>query len=175
MPPDAYEITLSLIDEATASQLPVRVGMRASSGVWPSRPGQSAWPYRSRLCRRRGCKIPVDDGAMWFGGRLQLLGRGEIVSEAPAGGRLPVSYSGTRLPGLCRLDCSWYGLCATSTIMCLTRLRLVPLSRYDTGLWRLESIREVPAQLPPNLAPGRYELIVEPRSGDGQPAEQPIG
>lgn len=177
MPPDAYEITLSLIDEATASQLPVRVGDEGVFRGVAFAAGTISVALPESIVSASRMQIPVVDGTMWFGGRLQLLGRGEIVSEALAGGRLPVELfwhapSGS-LPAGLQLVWSLRHLDDHVSYPITTG----PLSRYDTGLWRLgESIHEkYQLELPPNLAPGRYELIVEPRSGDGQPAEQPIG
>ncbi|MBP6015969.1 MAG: glycosyltransferase family 39 protein [Candidatus Promineofilum sp.] len=175
MPPDTYEITLSLIDEATASQLPVRVGAGGTFQGVAFEAGIIDVPLPESIVSASRMQIPVTDGTTWLDGRLQLLGRGKIASEALAGSRLPVELFWHApfgsLPGelqlawsLRHLDDNVYYPITTS-----------PLSRFDTGLWRLgESIHEqYQIELPPMLAPGRYELMLEPRSAEGQPVGQP--
>ena len=175
MPPDEYEITLSLIDEATASQLPVRVG---EGGVFQGvafEAGTIDVPLPESIVSVSRMQIPVADGTTWLDGRLQLLGQTKIASEALAGSRLPVELfwhapQGS-LPAGLQLAWSLRSLDDNESQPVTTG----PLSRFDTGLWRLgESIHEkYQVELPPNLSPGRYELILEPRSGDGRPAGQP--
>lgn len=177
MPPDAYEITLSLIDEATAGQLPVRVGEGGAFQGVAFGAGAIDIPLPETIVSASRMQIPVADGTTWLDGRLQLLGRGEIAPEALAGGRLPVELfwhapQGS-LPAGLQLAWSLRRLDDGASYPVTTG----PLSRFDTGLWRLgESIQEkYQIELPPSLTPGRYELSIEPRFVDGEPAGQPAG
>lgn len=177
MPPEEYEITLSLIDEATASQLPVRVGEGSTFQGVVFEAGTIDVPLPESIVSASRMQIPVVDGTTWLDGRLQLLGRGEIASEALAGSRFPVELfwhapQGS-LPAGLQLVWSLRHLDDNVSYP----VTIGPLSRFDTGLWRLgESIQEkYQLELPPNLAPGRYELIIEPRSGDDGLIGQPAG
>lgn len=160
MPPGNYSVGLSLIDNRTSAQMPVRMGGGANQGVVYDAGDIVVSPLESIVSASR-MQIPNAAGASWFEGDLQLLGFGDIPAEALAGSQLPVELfwhapQTTLPPGLM---VSWHliGADGTNRVLATT-----PLSRYDTGMWRLgESIHEkYQVPLPPELTPGRYEIAV---------------
>jgi 4-amino-4-deoxy-L-arabinose transferase-like glycosyltransferase len=174
IPPATYSVILSLIDNRTAGQLPVRVGGEGFQGVAYTAGEFDAPPSDSVISASR-LQIPHFTEATWLAGRLRLLGHGGVPAEALAGGELPI-------------DLFWHltAEALPSGLQLAWRLRpsddgegqveqVEPLSRHDTGLWRVgETIQEkyrVP--LPPTLAAGRYILAVEPQMSDGAPLGPP--
>lgn len=172
IPPGEFDVSLSLIEVSTSGQLPVRVGDGGFQGV-SFAAGKVTVTLPETVVSASRMQIPIQSGRTWFDGRLQLLGRREIAAEALAGSRLPVHLfwhapQGT-LPENIHLN--WYlrpvGTAETQMIAD------EPLSRFDTGMWRLgESIQEMyQVPLPPDLDPGHYEILIQPRNGrpDGEP------
>jgi hypothetical protein len=167
IPPATYNVTLSLIDNRTAGQLPVRVG-DAFQGVLYTAGEIDAPPPESVVSASR-LQIPAFTEATWLEGRLRLLGHGDIPAEALAGSELPIDLfwhvpTGTLPPDL---QLAWQWRPADGGV---ARSALVePLSRYDTGLWRTgETIQEkYSVPLPPDMAAGLYDLTVEPQASDG--------
>ena len=168
MPPGAYRVMLSMTDDATASQLPMRVGEGGSQGV-VYEAGRFDLALPDSIISASRMQIPVTDGTTWFDGRLQLLGHQEMATEALAGSRLPVHLfwhapqgelgSGLKLRWLLRPDDGSAEIVADIT----------PLSRFDTELWRKgESIQALyQISLPPDLIPGTYQLLLVPLTRDG--------
>jgi hypothetical protein len=174
IPPSTYRVDLSLIDDRTVGQLPVHAGEGGFQGV-AFTAGEIAAPPPESVVLASRLQIPTFTEVTWLDGRLRLLGYGEIPVEALAGGELPV-------------DLFWHAPIGSlpPALQLAWRLRpsdeeeqkaaqTEPLSRYDTGLWRVgETIQEkyrVP--LPPDLPAGRYELTVAPLTSDGEPAGPP--
>lgn len=165
IPPSTYSVSFTLIDNRTAGQLPVRVGDGAFQGVIYEAGDIHIVPPESIISTSR-MQIPNAAGTTWFDGDLQLLGFGDIPAEALAGSRLPVELfwhaPQSALPNDIML--SWQLMDADGSGRVLATM---PLSRFDTGMWRLgESIHEkYLVSLPPDLPPGRYELVVCAHNG----------
>lgn len=174
IPPSTYAVTLSLIDNRSAGELPVRVEGGSFQGV-TYEAGSIEVPLPETIVSASRMRIPARDGVTWLDGRLQLLGHSDVAAEALAGSRLPV-------------DLFWHVPHETlpAGMSVAWRLRPVaesgdqvistePLSRFDTGQWHTgESIQEkYQVPLPPDLPPGDYELAVEPLLADGSSAGEP--
>jgi hypothetical protein len=159
-------VSLSLIEVTTSRQLPVRVGDGGFQGV-SFAAGKVDVELPETIVSASRMQIPIQSGRTWFDGRLQLLGRREIAAEALAGSRLPVHLFWHAPQGALPEDIhlNWY-LRAVGTAEA-QMIADVPLSRFDTELWRLgESIQEMyQIPLPPALARGQYELLIQPRNG----------
>lgn len=162
MPPAAYQVMLSVIDQNSAGQLPARAASGQFLGV-AFEAGEIFTPVPEAIVTATRMQIPEPSGQMWLDGRLQLLGTGATAEEALAGSRLPVELfwhvpQGTLPPGL-NLEWRLRDAAGASRV-----IHTAPLSRYDTGLWRTgESIHEmVRVPLPPDLTPGEYALVMAP-------------
>ena len=172
MPPGAYRVMLSLIDDATASQLPVRVGEGGSQGVIYEA-GRFDLALPDSIVSASRMQIPMAEGTTWFDGRLQLLGRREIVTEALAGSRLPVHLFWHAPQGELESDLKLRWILRPDDGSAETVADITPLSRFDTGVWRKgESIQELyQLSLPPDLIPGTYQLLLAPFTRDGSVAD----
>ena len=162
IPPGQYIILFSLVDARTAGQLPVRLESGAFQGVAYEAGGVAIMPSETIVSAAR-MQIPIGDGTPWLDGQLQLLGFSEIADGALAGSRLPVElFWHVPRGGLPEgLRIAWHLVAEDGTDQVIAT---ESLSRYDTGDWRTgETIHEkYQVPLPPNLAPGRYRLAVEP-------------
>jgi hypothetical protein len=167
IPPATYTVTLSVIDNRTDGQLPVRVGEAFQGVLFDA--GKIDVPPPESIVSASRLQIPVFTEATWLDGRLRLLGHGDMSAEALAGGELPIDLfwhvpTGTLLPDL-QLAWKWRPADGGEAQSAFVE----PLSRYDTGLWRTgETIQEkyrVP--LPLDMAAGLYDLTVEPQASDG--------
>lgn len=172
IPPASYRIDLSIIDAQTAGRLPVRVGEEGFQGAVFTA-GEIAVSPPEQVVSASRLQVPYFVETTWLNGQLRLLGHGEIPTEVLAGSELPVDLfwhvpEGS-LPAGLNLDWALRPLAGEETRV----IYLGPLSRYDTGLWRVgETIQEkyrVP--LPPDLSAGRYTLTVGP--SDGSPLGDP--
>jgi 4-amino-4-deoxy-L-arabinose transferase-like glycosyltransferase len=172
MPPGRYQVALSLIDNGTAGQLPVRVGGESFKGV-VYEVGEVVVPVPAEIVTATRMQIAAPSGRMWLDGRLQLLGAGHTTGEALAGSQLAVELfwhapQGPLPPGI---ELVWTLRDAAGAGRVI---HTAPLSRYDTGQWRAgESIHEmVRPPLPPDLPPGDYTLEIAP-AAPGAPPEAP--
>lgn len=171
IPPATYHVAVSVVDARTGGQLlahagDISYGTKYRAGAIEILPPEGI-VSASRL------QIPHFTEQTWLDGQLRLLGYGEIPLEALAGSELPVDLfwhvpTGTLPPGL-HLAWRWQSTDSGETYIAM----IAPLSRYDTGLWRTgETLHEkyrVP--MPATMAPGYYELVVEPLTED----EVPLG
>lgn len=171
IPAASYQVTLSLIDLQTAGQLPVRSGEEGFVGVVFTA-GEIAVTPPERVISASRLQVPHFVETTWLDGRLRLLGHGEIQPESLAGSELPVDLfwhvpSGS-LPAGLTLD--WNLRPSTGEARAIHE---GPLSRHDTGQWRIgETVQEkYRLPLPPELPAGRYVLTVGPSDGsvDGEP------
>lgn len=174
MPPGRYTVLMSLVDRSSAGQLPVRVGdeplgvtYRAADVEVP-RPGQIVSASR--------VQIPQINGTRWHDGALWLLGNGTLPEGVLAGSDLPVELfwhaPDEPLPSGLQLAWALRPLDGGSDLP----LSTVPLSRFDTGQWRVgETVQEkYRLPIPPPTRAGRYALLLQPLDATGQslgPAE----
>jgi len=169
MPPGRYAVQFSLVDRRTAGQLPVRVGNESVGVIYVA--GEIDVPRPERIVSASRVQIPMMSGARWGEGALWLLGHSELPAAVLAGSDLPLDLfwhfpTGT-LPGGLQVAWSLRPSDGGSDIALTT----VPLSRFDTGQWRVgETVQEkyrLPI-LPPTPA-GRYALLLQPLDAAGQP------
>ena len=169
-PPGEYQVMLSLIDEMTASRLPVRVGAGDFKGV-AYEAGRFDLPLPETIVSASRMQIPMEEGTVWLDGRLQLLGRQDIAGEVLAGSQLPIHLFWHAPQGGLESDLQLSWLLRPSNGSTNIGADTTAVSRFDTGLWRLgESIQEIyQIALPPDLSPGRYQLLLSPLTQDGVP------
>ena len=171
MPPGEYQVALSLIDHDGGGRLPVSVGDSGFQGVTFAA-GNIDVPLPEEIVSVSRMQIPVERGDTWLDGRLRLIGNSILASEALAGSRIPIDLFWhlpmDSLPAELQIDWTLRPASGAES----RRAATGALSRFDTGNWRTgESIHEkywIP--LPPDLPPGIYEVIVEPRLSDGMSA-----
>jgi 4-amino-4-deoxy-L-arabinose transferase-like glycosyltransferase len=175
MPPATYRLALSLIDQRTAGQLPARTASGEFLGV-AYVAGDVIVPVPADIVTATRMQIPVPHGRMWLDGGLQLLGAGQTPEAALAGGDLPLELfwhaPTTELPDGIQLEWTLQPLDGGAA----QPLATTPLSRFNTGQWRVgETIHEkYRLPLPPPLPAGGYELLAQPLDAAGQalgPAE----
>lgn len=176
LPPASYQIALSVIDAQTAGRLPVHIGEEGFQGVAYTAGEIIVSPPEQVISASR-LQVPHYVETTWLDGQLRLLGHGEIPPEALAGSELSVDLfwhvpKGSLPAGL---NLAW-GLRQSQGEETRT-IHLGPLSRHDTGLWRVgETIQEkyrVP--LSPDLLPGRYTLTVGPTDDSPLDDSQTLG
>lgn len=175
IPADTYHVELTLIDQRSAGQLPVRTVTEPFAGVNYEVGSVEVAPPEEIVSASR-LQIPVFRNSLWLDGRLRLLGQGAVPPAALAGGRLPIDLfwhvPREKLPD--NLQLRWYLRPASGTAD--ASITSGALSRYDTGLWRTgETIQEkylVP--LPPDVTPGHYDLLVQPATTDGAALGEPV-
>ena len=172
MPPGRYGIQMSLVDVASAGQLPARAGDRSVGVVYPA--GEVDVPWPERIVSASRVQIPQANGARWLDGALWLLGNSALPQAALAGSDLPLELfwhapTASLPPGL---QLAWSLQALDSAGQLITR---VPLSRWDTGEWRVgETVQEMyRLPLPPATPRGRYVLLVQPLATDGRPLGEP--
>jgi hypothetical protein len=169
MPPGRYAVQLSLVDRRTAGQLPVRVGEEPVGVVWTA--GEVDVPRPESIVSASRVQIPQMSGARWGDGALWLLGYSELPAAALAGGDLPLDlfwhYPTGTLPAGLQLAWSLRPSDGGSDVA----LSTVPLSRFDTGQWRVgETVQEkYRLPIPPPTPAGRYALRLQPLDAAGQP------
>ncbi len=154
MPPDTYEVELSLVDAISAELLPIQFGDGTQGGTrllldavtltLPETVGDAA-------------ALPIDHirSASWMGDALELLGHGDIQPEVETGGRVPLTLF-------------WRANSPLTTSMQValalgdTEIWRGPLSRLDTFNWREGELIEERLSLavPTDFAPGRYPLTL---------------
>ena len=174
MPPGPYAVQFSLVDRRTMGQLPVRVGNESVGVVYMA--GEIDVPRPERIVSASRVQIPQMSGARWGDGALWLLGHSQLPAAVLAGSDLPLELfwhhpTGT-LPGGLQLTWSLRPNDGGSDIA----LSTVPLSRFDTGQWRVgETVQEkYRLPIPPPAPAGRYALLLQPLDAAGQslgPAE----
>ena len=174
MPPGRYAVQFSLVDRRTAGQLPVRVGSETVGVVYVA--GEIDVPRPERIVSASRVQIPVMSGARWDGGALWLLGHSQLPAAVLAGSDLPLDLfwhfpTGTLAGGL---QVAW-SLRPSDGSSDIT-LTTVPLSRFDTGQWRVgETVQEkYRLPIPPPTPADRYALLLQPLDATGQslgPAE----
>lgn len=174
IPAGVYNITLTLVDQTTGGQIPVRLESGEFLGVAYPAGSVEIEPPPAIISASR-MRIPYSDGTTWLDGQLQLLGFGEIESAALAGSRLPVDLF-WHLPQGALPDGLQVGWRLAAKGEAGELIAMEPLSRYDTGNWRLgETVNEkYQIPLPPNLKPGDYILSVEPLDQNGVPLGIPV-
>jgi len=169
MPPGRYTVQFSLVDGRTAGQLPVRVGDEPVGVVYAA--GEVDVPLPERIVSASRVQIPLMSGARWADGALWLLGQSELPDAALAGSDLPLDlfwhYPTGALPAGLQLAWSLRPRHGGRDVALTT----VPLSRFDTGDWRVgETIQEkYRLPLPPPTPAGRYALLLQPLDAAGQP------
>ena len=169
MPPGRYVVQFSLVDRNTAGQLPARVGDEPVGVVWAA--GEVDVPRPERIVSASRVQIPVANGARWADGALWLLGHSELPASALAGSDLPLDlfwhYPTGTLPDGLQLAWSLRPLDGGADIAMTT----VPLSRFDTGDWRVgETVQEkYRLPIPPPIPARRYALLLQPLDAAGQP------
>jgi len=174
MPPGRYHVQMSLVDLATTGQLPARVGEQPLGVVYPA--GTVDVPRPERIVSASRAQIPQANGTRWLDGALWLLGNSKLPASALAGSDLPLElfwHAPTEpLPGGLQLAWSLQALDEGGADQSLT---IVPLSRWDTGEWRVgETVQEMMRPpLPPATPRGRYALVVQPLAASGQPLGEP--
>ena len=169
MPPGRYAVQFSLVDGRTAGQLPARLGAQPAGVVFAA--GAVDVPRPEGIVSASRVQIPVASGARWADGALWLLGHSELPDAALAGGDLALDLfwhfpSGT-LPAGVQLTWSLRPLDGGADVTLIT----APLSRFDTGQWRVgETVQEkYRLPIPPPTAAGRYALRLQPLDAAGRP------
>ena len=169
MPPGRYAVQFSLVDGRTAGQLPARVGEEPVGVVYIA--GAVDVPRPEHIVSASRVQIPVANGARWADGALWLLGHSELPEAALAGSDLPLDlfwhYPTGTLPAGVQVAWSLRPLDGGDAIALAT----VPLSRFDTGQWRVgETVQEkVRLPIPPPTPAGGYALRLQPLDAAGQP------
>lgn len=171
IPPGRYQVQMSLIDQRTSGQLPARAGDNPAQSVVRTVGEIEVAPPEEIVSASR-VQIAEMSGAKWRGDSLWLLGNSTLPEGALAGSDLAVDlfwHAPTEmLPA--GLQLAWKLLPLVDGGVTLP-IATVPLSRYDTGLWRVgETIQEkYRLPLPPALRPGRYALLLQPLGVAGSP------
>jgi hypothetical protein len=160
IPPGAYKIELSLVDQATDSQLPVLAEGGTFQGVHydagdlmltlPALP-----PDTENLDM-----IAVGD-VTWEEDSLRLLGHAKLPERVVAGGELNLNLYWQAVNPLVE------GL--QVSIQIADEIPVVlPLSRYDSGLWQSGTIiqEKYRLQIPPDMSVGDVLLSVKPLFAD---------
>jgi hypothetical protein len=170
MPPGRYAVQFSLVDRRTAGQLPVRVGSEPVGVVYTA--GEVDVPRPERIVSASRVQIPQMSGARWADGALWLLGHSQLPAAALAGSDLPLDLfwhhpTGTLPAGL---QLAW-SLRPNDGGGDDVTLSAIPLSRFDTGQWRVgETVQEkYRLPIPPPTPAGRYALLLQPLDAAGQP------
>ena len=143
MPPAIYQVMLSVIDKNTSGQLPARTASGDSLGVGFGA-GEIVKSQPETVVSAARMQIPVPSGRMWLDGRLQLLGAGQTPEAALAGSDVPLELFWhapvTELPEGIQLNWSLRPSDGDNA----QPLAVLPLSRFDTGQWRIgETSHEV--------------------------------
>ena len=132
IPPGEYKIELILVDEATGSQLPVVAENGSFQGVHYDAGDMVISEAEGEKDAKKLDMKAVSD-VTWGEGSLRLLGHGELPERVIAGGEL-------------NLDLFWQaagpladGLHVSMQIADEIPI-VLPLSRYDSGLWQPEMI-----------------------------------
>ena len=170
MPPGRYRVQMSLVDRRTAGQLPAQ----STDGATPSvvhEVGTIVVELPANIVSASRVQIAQPSGAKWSEDALWLLGGSALPEAGRAGGDLPLDLfwhaPSSPLPAGLQLAWSLRPLDGGEEQLVAT----VPLSRFDTGRWRVgETLHEkyrVP--LPPATPAGQYELLLQPQDSAGQP------
>lgn len=163
MPPGDYSVTLALVDPASG-------GLLAATGPDGAFEGTSITLAATAIGL---AAMPPDPAAIamdqrlqgaWLDGQLRLLGAAAVPPDVESGGRAPLALF-------------WQGqgnLPADLQVALLlddVALQTAALSRFDTADWRTDELVEERMTLivPPDLAPGRYTLRVQPLDAVGTP------
>jgi 4-amino-4-deoxy-L-arabinose transferase-like glycosyltransferase len=163
VPPGTYVLDVSLLDGESGSLLPVVDANGEFAGVVFAA-GEVAvqTPVVALNPGALGMTAIIDE--LWADGALRLLGQGAAAERGPAGGSLPLEVFWQGLGPLpAGLQVAWQ-LGEAAPV-------LLPLSRYDSGLWEegrtlLEKYR---LPIPPEMRAGSYALTLELRDAAGRP------
>ncbi len=166
-PPGVYSLEMSLVDEATESQLPVVAEDGTFEGV-QYRVGEVLLTLpESPPDAEKLDMITVED-VSWSEDSLRLLGHAALLDRVVAG-------------GVINLDLYWQ---ATEPLADGLQLSIqiadevplvVPLSRYDSGMWQKGTIiqEKYRLQVPAELEAGDVTITVKPLFGDGRELDGP--
>ena len=169
MPPGRYRVEMSVVDALTAGQLPSRAGDDPEQSVVRA-VGDLEVALPQQIVSASRVQIPEPSGAKWLDDTLWLLGHSELPEAALAGGDVALDlfwHAPGSLPAGAQLAWSLRSGDGQSEQVLAT----VPLSRYDSGQWRVgETVQEkyrVP--IPPASAAGQYDLRLQPLDARGEP------
>lgn len=152
IPPGNYLVKLSLVDQKTNGQLPVRSTAEHEGGVVYDAGTVELDVSSEAVDLGRLEMIPVAD-AFWFGGDLRLLGIAESNSNVQAGGEVPLELiwqANGQLPAGLQLALQ----------MNSTKPEIFPLGGFDSGDWRPGAVlrQKYTYPVPGDMSSGDYEI-----------------
>lgn len=161
IPPGKYVVEMSLLDEATGELLPLLDEDGRFQSLAFTHPVTLAPPEIP--VSQIDVPVPVD--MRWLDGRLRLLGRDLLQPTLVNGGQMTLDLywqAAGELPDGLQL-----------ALRLGSEERIVPLSQYDTGMWREGEIvhAKVTLAAPPEMLPGKVALTIRPFTADGRPLD----
>lgn len=173
-PPGRYKLRLSLVDNRTAGQLPIRIGSKGFSGV-VYEIGAIDLPLPESIVSASRVQIPVTSSDKWLDNSLWLLGHSPIQSDVLAGSDLPVELFWHAPTGGLPEDISIEWSLRPADGGPVVPLLTTPISRFDSGQWRVgETIHErYRLPIPPVTRPGKYSLSAQPLTTGGALLDAP--
>jgi hypothetical protein len=167
IPPGTYQMELSLVDEVTDSQMPVLAEGGTFQGVH----------YNAGDLMLTLPEIPPDTKNMdmiaigdvaWEEDSLRLLGHAKLPERVVAGGELNLNLYWQANKPLAE------GLQVSMKIADEIPV-VLPLSRYDSGLWQPGTIiqEKYRLQIPPEMSAGDVPLSVKPLFSDDNEMDGP--
>ena len=167
IPPGNYALELSLVDEASNALLPVLAQDGSFQGVNYDVGGVVLTMQERSIDPAKLDMISAENGA-WLDDSLLLLGYPQLPERIIAGADLT-------------LDLFWQAADSLPDNMQLAVIVgeeepvVLPLSSYDTGLWRPGMIvqEKYRVAVPPEMDAGDVTLSVRPLFADGGPPERP--
>ncbi|NKQ36517.1 MAG: hypothetical protein HF973_12975 [Chloroflexi bacterium] len=159
IPPGEYAVEMSLLAEASGELLPLLDGNGRIQSLTFTQPVTFAPPEMPIT----QIDIPVPADVSWLDGRLRLLGRDPLQPTLVNGGQMTLDLywqAGGGLPDGLQL-----------ALRLGSEEQIVPLSQYDTGMWREGEIvhAKVTLAAPPEMPPGKAALAIRPLTADGRP------
>ncbi len=159
--PGDYSLTLSLIDENSGSQLPVLAADGTFEGVTYDTGSVLLSPDNTLVDAKELDMIASDD-ASWQEGELRLLGYGQLPQRVIAGGELNIDLFWQATNFLPEELLVAFEIGDADPVV-------LPLSRYDSGLWQPGTIMREKYRLhiPTAVAPDQISITVQPLYVDG--------
>ena len=161
MPPGAYSVRLSLIDQETGGQLPVFTAGKNSGVVYNAGAVPLDFPLQ-RLDPDRLEMTPLS-GSSWLGGDLRLLGVAALTPEVQSGGNVSLELiwqAAGSLPNGLQLALGLEGIDPIN----------LPISSFDTAGWTPEAVlrQKYIYPVPADMPTGDYLLSAAVLDSDGR-------
>jgi len=167
IPPGVYKMELSLVDEATNSQLPVLTEGGTFQGVHYDVGDLIVTLPEIPPDTKNLDMIAIGD-VTWEEDSLRLLGHSKLPNRVAAGGELNLNLYWQAVNPLAE------GLQVSMQIADEIPV-VLPLSRFDSGLWQPGTIiqEKYRLQIPPNMSAGDVSLSVKPLFADDSEMDGP--